>query len=369
MISSEHSTIHYILMFILPLLGTLVLTPCVSRFALKNKILDMPGHHKTHENPRPLLGGIAIYISFALVLFAFIPINAKLLSLVAATIVLIITGLLDDIYTIRPTYKLFGQVLAALIAVLPNIGIYTALLDYFARYNIPEFVVLGLIAGWIVLMINAFNLIDGLDGLAVGTAAIIFAAMAILSIVEGGRPHILGVQLIGAGACLGFLVFNFNPARIFMGDSGSMLLGLLLATTHLFTIKNPFPSTLVLGSMFIFAYPALDIGYAIYRRLCRRDPLFKADKGHIHHVLLSLGYSVRKVVLIIYVVNIIFSFMAVLLLSLDLPPMTLFWIGIGTAISVLMLFRHLLSLSEKNRIGHDALPAVASIPVDTRTNE
>ncbi|HSW39067.1 MAG TPA: MraY family glycosyltransferase [Acidobacteriota bacterium] len=347
----EPSIFQYSLMFILPLVATLLLTPCISRLAIHAKIVDMPGLHKTHTNPRPLLGGLAIFISFSVILLIFIPFNTKILSLLAATIVIVVTGLWDDIRNIKPGYKLFGQTIAASIVVLSNVESYAVLLNYFKRFYLPEFIVLGLIIGWIVLMINAFNLIDGLDGLAVGTAAIIFFSMAAISIMEGGRPVILGVQLIGAGACLGFLVFNFNPARIFMGDIGSMLLGFILATTHLFTIDYPFSTAMVLGSMFIFAYPALDVGYAIYRRLCRKNPLFKADKGHIHHVLLSLGFSVRKVVSIIYLANFFFTLMAIMLLGLSVRPLVVFFIGILTAFGVIMLFRRLLIISEKNGVG------------------
>lgn len=136
-----------------------------------------------------------------------------------------------------------------------------------------------------------------------------------------------------------------------MGDTGSMLLGFILATTHLFTIKYPFSASMVLGSMFIFAYPALDVSYAMYRRLYYKVPIFKADKGHIHHVLCSLGYSVRKTALIIYLANIAFAAMAVILLSLDLSARALLIIGILTAGGVVFAFRQLLKISKCNGVG------------------
>jgi len=222
--------------------------------------------------------------------------------------------------------------------------------DYFSRFYIPDFIVLALLIGWVVLIINAFNLIDGLDGLAAGTAAIIFVAMAISLVITDGNPNILGVQLIGLGACLGFLIFNFNPAKIFMGDTGSMLLGFALATMHLYTIKYPFSAQLVLGSMFIFAYPALDIAYAIFRRIYGKHSLFIGDKGHIHHIILSLGFSVRKTVLIIYLANIVFAMTAVLLLVLEIPAPYIMVIGIITALFVVALFRILLTISKRNGI-------------------
>jgi len=347
----ELTTYIYILLFAIPFVVTIIATPVISKFAIIAKIVDQPGLHKTHLKAKPLLGGVAIFISFAVTMLIFLPMDEKLYSLVLATIVLVVTGLFDDIYDLKPLVKLAGQTVAASIVVLGNLHLYVFLLDFFESLFIPNFVVLALIIGWIVLMINAFNLIDGLDGLAAGTAAVIFLAMAILSIIEGGRPNILGAQLIGLGACLGFLVYNFNPARIFMGDTGSMLLGFILATTHLFTIKYPFSAQLVLGSMFILAYPALDISFAIFRRLYSKNSIFKADKGHIHHVLLSLGFSVRKTVLIIYGANILFSSLAIALLSLDLPSVALLVIGILTALCVILLFRRLIIVSEQNGLG------------------
>lgn len=336
----------FISLFALPFLVTLIATPLISRFALNFNIVDKPGYHKTHSKAKPLLGGISIFISFAAILYIFLPLDEKLVSLIIATVILVITGLLDDLYNIRPIYKLIGQTAAAAIVVLWNADLFIFMTDYFARFFLPGLVVLALIIGWIVLMVNAFNLIDGLDGLAAGTAAIIFIAMAALSVIEGGRPTLLGVQLIGAGACLGFLVFNFNPARIYMGDTGSMLLGFILATAHLYVIKYPFSLQLVLGSILLFAYPALDVTYAFYRRICNRCPVFQADRGHIHHVLLNLGFSVKQAVLIIYGVNFFFAILAVVLLSLDVTSPLLLAVLIVTLTGIAILYRYLFKLSE-----------------------
>ncbi len=344
----EQNSFYYVLLFTLPLIFAALLTPFISRFALVKNIVDKPGHRKLHLEAKPLLGGLALFISFSATVFIFLPLDDKLYSLVFSTLILVITGLFDDLYNLKPVLKLGGQVLAASIVVLWNAYLFRFMLDYFERFYLPGFFVMFLIIGWVVLMVNAFNLIDGMDGLAAGTAAIIFLAMAALSVIEGGRPNILGVQLVGAGACLGFLIFNFSPAKIFMGDTGSMLLGFILASSHLFVIKYPFSTQLVLGSMFIFAYPALDVSYAIYRRICNKCPIFEADQGHIHHVLLSFGFSVRKTAIIIYLVNIVFASMAVLLLSLDISTRALFVIGVLTAAGVLLLFKHLIQISRHN---------------------
>ncbi len=345
--------IFFLIIFLISFVLVIGATPLVSRVAVINKIIDNPGLHKIHPDPKPLLGGLALFFGFAATILIFLEVDEKIINLGTATVILLVTGLLDDIYNIKPFFKLTGQTIAASIVVLGNIYLYRFMLDYFSLFNVPGYIVLGLLIGWVVLMINAFNLIDGLDGLAVGTAAIIFLAMAVLSLITGGNPNIIGVQLIGLGACCGFLIYNFNPAKIFMGDTGSMLLGFVLATTHLFTIKYPFSAALVLGSIFIFAYPALDITFTIYRRLRNRRSIFKADKGHIHHVLLSLGFSVRKTVIIIYLANLIFAFLAVLLLSLDISPLLLLLIGILTALFVILLFRKLTLISLQNGVMSD----------------
>lgn len=347
----EHDFIFFGLVFITSFTVAALATPLASKLALKGAVIDHPGKHKTHGKAKPLLGGLAIFCGFAATIFIFLDVDDKLLSLVTATLILLITGILDDVYNLKPLIKVAGQTASASIVIVWNAHLFRFMVDYFERFFIPEYIVLGLIIGWIVLMINAFNLIDGMDGLAAGTAAIIFIAMAVLSIIEGGRPNILGVQLIGAGACLGFLIFNFNPAKIFMGDAGSMLLGFVLATTHLYTIKYPFSAALVLGSFFIFAYPALDVSYAIYRRICNRTPLFQADRGHIHHVLRSMGLSARKTVLVLYAVNIFFAKMAIILLGLGISPRILLLTGIFTVLFVILLFKLLLLVSAQNEIG------------------
>jgi UDP-GlcNAc:undecaprenyl-phosphate/decaprenyl-phosphate GlcNAc-1-phosphate transferase len=268
------------------------------------------------------------------------------------------TGVLDDLYNLKPLFKLAGQTAAAAIVVVGNMGHFNVLLDYFNQYHIPGFVTMLLITGWIVLMINAFNLIDGLDGLAAGTAVLILVSMAAISLYRGSLA-LLGFELLVLGAILGFLLFNFQPARIFMGDTGSMLLGFLLSLLYLFSLVEPVSASLILGSAFIFAYPALDVSFAIYRRLRRRGSILLADRGHIHHLLLRLGFSVRQTVAILYSVSIFFGAAAVLLICVSLPPAITLAVGAATAAGVFFLFRYL------NRLGSMArkppLPAGESL--------
>lgn len=340
---------HYYLMLVgVSALLTVCLTPVIIRSAIKYDIVDYPGFHKTHKTAKPLLGGLTIYLSFMITFMIFMPFNGKLTSIIIATAILVLTGYYDDTVNIKPLVKLSGQTVAAAVAVFYNYESFYVLHEFFARFGVPNFITLILIIGWIVLMINAFNLIDGLDGLAVGVGAIILLSMSINTYLMGGNINILSLQLICLGACIGYLPFNFNPASQFMGDTGSMLLGFLLSLTFLFSITSPFSSTLVVSSTFIFAYPALDVSYAIYRRLRGRCSIFKADRCHIHHVIRSLGFSVRQTVLIIYAINAIFAGMGVTLLYLDFSAYIMTGIGIITAVCALLVFRYLARLSKQN---------------------
>jgi len=338
------------LVFIASLSTTAVLTPPILRLARRQEIVDRPGLHKTHLEPKPLLGGLAIFIGFVLTIFIFLELSPKMTSLMSGALVLVLLGLYDDLFHLRPLYKLGGQVLAASVAVIFNISYFYLFIEALGRYGIPAFVTLFLIIGWIVLIINAFNLIDGLDGLASGTAAIIFLALALITLITGGSTNMLALQLAGAGACFGFLFYNFNPARIFMGDTGSMLIGYLLAITYLFSINSSFNLNLVLGSMFVFAYPAMDTGFAILRRLRNGTSIFQADKRHVHHILRNLGFSVCKTVILIYIFNICFAAMAVFLFWASLPSITLILIGLTTIVFVYVLLSYFTALSKQEEI-------------------
>ena len=338
----------YGLMFITSLSVTLILTLPVSKLAYKLDIVDQPGLHKTHNGIKPLLGGLAIFLGISFAMLIYSTSSTLLITLFISMLILLITGLIDDIYNLKPLQKLAGQTAAAAVIVLFNLSNYYIFFELSKRYFMPDILVPVLIIGWIVLMINAFNLIDGIDGLAAGTATIIFIAMAVITLMNNGSTSILALQVICVGACVGFLFFNFNPARIFMGDTGSMLLGFLLATTFLLSLNSTLNGSLVLGSVFIFAYPALDVTFAIIRRLRNRTSIFAADRGHIHHVLMSLGFSIRKTVIIIYMVSILFAIMAVALLSMKLGTAVIISIGLITFAFTLTLFRYLTIISHRN---------------------
>jgi len=318
--------IPYLIVFAASGVVTLVTTPLVRRLALRVGAVDHPSDRKVHPAPTPTLGGLAMFLGVlaglgvARVLPPFADLHRTtsepLAALVASTAIVAV-GVIDDLRGIAPTAKLAGQVLAAGLMVLVGVQ-----LLWFVLPGLPGQAVLALSPDvavpltvlWTVAMVNAVNLIDGLDGLAAGMVAI--AAAAFFVYMER-TPNAFGdesaaalLSAIAAGIALGFLPWNFHPARIFMGDSGAMLLGLLLAVATISGVgRNPYPPTggdlaailiPVFVPLLVLAIPFLDVLLAIVRRVRRGVGIAHADKEHLHHRLLDIGHSHRGAVLLMY---------------------------------------------------------------------
>ncbi|MGG4144807.1 MraY family glycosyltransferase [Paenibacillus algorifonticola] len=312
----------YSIGFILALTLALVMTPLVKKFAFFVGAIDKPNHRKVHTRIMPRMGGLAIYAAFVagfLLLFPFIPdgmltdanMNMIKALLVGGTIIILI-GALDDRFELSAKVKLLGQLAAASVVVF-GFGIKIDLV------NIPFGDAMQPIAGWIAVPItilwivgvtNAINLIDGLDGLAAGVSGIAISTILIMAIVMGNIPIILLCSLL-LGGIVGFLFFNFHPAKIFMGDSGSLFLGFSLATLSMIGFKQVTIVSFV-TPLLIIGVPLSDTFFAIVRRWVNKRPIFAPDKGHLHHCLQELGFSHRRTVLIIWGVAAIFGGFAIL---------------------------------------------------------
>ncbi|WP_341279891.1 MraY family glycosyltransferase [Paenibacillus sp. FSL H8-0537] len=312
----------YSIGFILALTLALVMTPLVKKFAFFVGAIDKPNHRKVHTRIMPRMGGLAIYAAFVagfLLLFPFIPdgmltdanMNMIKALLVGGTIIILI-GALDDRFELSAKVKLLGQLVAASVVVF-GFGIKIDLV------NIPFGEAMQPIAGWIAVPItilwivgvtNAINLIDGLDGLAAGVSGIAISTILIMAIVMGNIPIILLSSLL-LGGIVGFLFFNFHPAKIFMGDSGSLFLGFSLATLSMIGFKQVTIVSFV-TPLLIIGVPLSDTFFAIVRRWVNKRPIFAPDKGHLHHCLQELGFSHRRTVLIIWGVAGIFGGFAIL---------------------------------------------------------
>jgi UDP-GlcNAc:undecaprenyl-phosphate GlcNAc-1-phosphate transferase len=278
---------------LLSLLLSLAFTPLARKAALRLGILDLPKERGVHSAPQPLLGGLAIYLSLSIAVLAFHP-REETWGVVLAGGLAFLLGLRDDWRPLRPAWKLLGQVLVALVLYLVGVRISYIThplgggLLYLGSLSLP------LTVFWTVALMNAINLIDGLDGLAAGVSGIAGVTLLFLA-AQQGQPE-LAVFLSAAlvGSLLGFLPYNFHPARIFMGDAGALTVGLFLAAiTVEGSLKSP--ATLALAvPVLALGLPLFDTSLAIVRRLLSGKPVGQADRGHLHHRLLEAGLSHRE---------------------------------------------------------------------------
>jgi len=301
--------------FAMAALVTCLATPAVIRLAFRADALDQPGARRVHEKPTPTWGGLAIIFGFLLslglcrLLFPapFSTLGASTLPALIAGILLIGgMGALDDRFHLRAKVKLVWQILAAVVLVSGGIAVYGISNPFRsgATVVVPLLLAAPLTVLWIVAVTNAINLIDGLDGLAAGVAAI---ACATLSLIAAGRNQ-PGVALLAAalsGAAAGFLPWNFNPARIFMGDLGAYFLGYVIGAITVMGAFKMAASIAIFVPLLVLAVPLLDTGLSALRRYRSGQPIFRADRDHLHHQLLALGLSQRQIVLLMYSITFI----------------------------------------------------------------
>ena len=295
-------------------------TPAIRNFALKTGAIDTPNERKIHHSLLPRLGGLSIYIGFiSSMLVAFLIAKffghslewKHMLGLFLGSTLILLVGVIDDYKGIRPLYKFLWQILAAIIIISFGVSI-NFFSNPFNGIMAIGFLGIPLTMFWIVGVTNAINLIDGLDGLAAGVTAISAGALFIVAL----RTHQMSAALIMLALCgstLGFLRYNFFPAKIFLGDSGSYFLGFILSSA---SIIGVFKTTLVVAliiPVLILGVPIFDTIFAIGRRLKDGKSPFAADKLHIHHMLLRAGFTQREAVLSIYVACFLLSIGALLM--------------------------------------------------------
>ena len=335
----------YMLVFFAAFFTAIVLTPVMRWLAVRNNVVDWPDlKRKNHAHPVAYLGGVAIFlgwlvgVSSSWGLFPTVPTPAGMhfapvnfpLTVVVGAAVITLTGFFDDVYGITPRVKIAGQLFTAAALASERVG--TQLVEQslvLLGFHPPEWLtyILGaaVIAGFVLGGCNAVNLLDGLDGLAAGVTGIAcvgFLIIAALTVIQAGvvddvlaseaAPARVVMCLAILGAILGFLPYNFNPATIFMGDAGSLLLGYLsVATILMFASAGGGAMLLVTASLIVFAVPITDTSLAIFRRKMRGQPLFSPDNQHIHHLLRRMGFSVKKAVLIMYGAGVVFAALGV----------------------------------------------------------
>lgn len=317
---------------------SLVVTPWVIRLAHRLGAMDEPDQRKMHAFPMPRLGGLAVYLAFISTLLITQPLTTPLWGLVCGATLIVLLGMWDDVRGISPWLKFTGQIVAAL--TLIPFGIHFEFLTnpfggivFLGLWGIP------LTVFWLVAVTNAVNLIDGLDGLASGTALIASLTLAVVAFTLGNVP-VVAVTLILAGAILGFLRYNFHPARVFLGDTGSMFLGFTLATLAVMGLTKGATALSVIIPVVILGIPLTDTAFAVLRRFRNKKPIFYPDKGHLHHRLLGAGLTHRGAVLTMYGVNVVLGGSAVLLTVLTTEQAVLFLFMVATVL-----------LTAANRVG------------------
>ncbi len=315
------------------------MTPIVRVLAFKIGAVDVPtDDRRMHKKPIPRIGGLAIFLAFVITTLAFCEINPTMLTIWFGGLILVVMGVLDDIFRLNAWIKLIFQIAVAFIAVYQGVTI--DFVNFFGTYipfgiwSIPITVL------WIVGLTNAINIIDGLDGLACGVSVICSLSLFCVTVLSGRTTWAL-IAAILVGSCLGFFPFNHHPAKIFMGDTGALFLGFTLSVL---SIEGVFKMNTVLSFLIplsIFGLPLFDTLFAIVRRLLRGESPFAADGEHIHHKLMKMGFGQKYSVRILYAVCGILGISAVMFAHEPLyKPVFIAIIGFALFILMYVLFKN-----------------------------
>ena len=314
--SNRSFLIQLILTLTVAILTSFLLTPSVKRLAYKIGAIDVPkDNRRMHRAPVPRLGGLAIFGGFLLATLLFAEISVQLRGILIGSLLIVALGVADDIYALPALPKLVVQIAAALVAALhgnviqflSNPNIFSA-----ASYVDLGWLSLPITLIWIVAITNAVNFIDGLDGLAVGVSAISTAAMLAIALLasEGQVTLVLAALL---GGCIGFMPYNLNPAKIFMGDTGATFLGYIMACLSIHGLFKFYAIISFAIPFLILGVPIFDICFAIIRRLAHGQNPMQADRGHVHHRLIDMGFDQKQSVAITYMLTAILGLSAVVL--------------------------------------------------------
>jgi UDP-GlcNAc:undecaprenyl-phosphate/decaprenyl-phosphate GlcNAc-1-phosphate transferase len=286
--------------FALALAIVLLLTPGVGRFARILGVVDEPGDgRRLHVRPTPRLGGIALLLGIFVPALAFLPLDGPYRGILLGAAVATTVGAIDDFRGLPWWGKLAGQLAAAGIAIGFGVNVDRFTFPGLGSQELPDWFSGPATVVWIVAIMNMVNFLDGMDGLAAGICAIAGSTFAVIGLSLGAADAALLAAIV-AGACFGFLHHNFYPARIFMGDSGALLLGFLLATLAVEgLVKTAALATLVLP-LIVLAIPIIDTSFVVAKRMKYRQPLYEADRTHLHHRFLSIGFTQTRAVLYMY---------------------------------------------------------------------
>ena len=287
-------------------------TPIIKVLAKKVGAMDVPkDERRMHKIPIPRMGGLAIFLGFMVSVLIFGKMNRELQGILLGAVIIVILGVMDDILTLRALPKFIVQIFAAAVVVLHGCRI-----EHFMGFALPEWLSYPVSVIWIVAITNAVNFIDGLDGLAAGVSAISAGAMLIIALILVPDTTAMASAILLAaivGACVGFIPYNFNPATIFMGDTGSTFLGFMLASISIFGLFKTYAVISFAVPFLVLGLPIFDICFAVIRRVSKGQSPMHADRGHVHHRLIDMGFSQKQAVAISYLLSAILGLAAVVL--------------------------------------------------------
>jgi len=307
--------------FIFAFLACIVLTPLAIKLSNHFRVIDKPSPRKVHSEPRGRLGGLAIYLAFLTGLFIptqlslpYVPAitaDGTVVGFLIASFIIFILGVSDDIYDLSPRMKFFVQVIAASVLVVYGlkIGVISGIQPG-TRFDLG-FLKIPATIFWVVAITNMINFIDGLDGLAAGITAIASLTLIVVNFMDKLSLNSCVMLSAMAGSCIGFLKYNFYPARIFMGDGGATFLGFTLGVTSVMGAFKGATFAIVLVPFLALLIPIIDMVYAIVRRISKEMPPHIADKEHLHHQFLELGLSHKQAVFVLYLIALFLSFFSI----------------------------------------------------------
>ncbi len=347
------TVIRMIAAFLVSGILSFILTPVAKKIAHKIGAIDVPkDDRRMHKEPIPRLGGLAVFFAFLVSVILIVPIDLELQGILLGAVVIVVLGVIDDSVSLPAIVKLFVQIAAALIVVLHGVRI-----DVLSNVNVfsnNAYLSLGVWSVpvtviWIVAITNAVNLIDGLDGLSVGVCTIASISLLLISAIVS-EFTIVVIMAALAGACIGFLPYNMNPAKIFVGDTGATFLGFILATMSIQGMFKTYAILSFAAPFLVLGLPIFDTVFAICRRLLHGQSPMHADRGHIHHRLIDVGFNQKQTVLILYLISGILGISAVLLTSSGAVRALLFVVTVLVAAIIgVRIYKHFVKHERINK--------------------
>lgn len=338
----EHDWVLYIASFSTAFAISNVMTPVAKKLSLKVGAIDYPKARGMHAKPMPRMGGIAIVVGFLLTLLLLYRFmdhkqSHQITGFIIGSGIIVVLGMFDDCFNLRARFKFLVQIVAALVVIYSGVRINVVFWPFNAalqKLSVPITLL------WIVGVTNAVNLIDGLDGLAAGVSSIAALSLMALCIITGDEIAVVLTATL-AGSCLGFLPRNFNPAQIFMGDTGATFLGFTLAVTSVLGVFKGYAMLALVVSMLSLGLPIFDTLFAMGRRIAKGESIMSPDRGHLHHRLIDKGFTQKQAVMILYGISILCGLLAIFITFKDTKALVVIVLTVFVLSFVIYFFNNM----------------------------